>query len=98
MDTWECKVLTTFLKGDRLTKIPDTRKKRAVILRWLAQQFEKDKTVSRTGGERHHQAIPSRLRHPTARANRSAPDAKRKGYLLVPLGGGVNITRVYHFN
>ena len=43
MDTWECKVLTTFLKGDRLTKIPDTRKKRAVILRWLAQQFEKDK-------------------------------------------------------
>ncbi len=43
MDTWECKVLTTFLKGDRLTKIPDTRKKRAVILRWLARQFEKDK-------------------------------------------------------
>jgi DNA-binding transcriptional ArsR family regulator len=37
---WERKVLGTFLAGERLTKIPDTRKKRDVILRWLAKQFE----------------------------------------------------------
>lgn len=39
-DAWERKVLNTFLKDDRLTKIPDTRKKRLVILKWLAAQFE----------------------------------------------------------
>jgi hypothetical protein len=43
LDSWERKVLTTYLQGKTLTKIPDTRKKRAVILRWLAGQFEEDK-------------------------------------------------------
>lgn len=39
-DAWERKVLGTFLDGERLTKIPDVRKKRDVILRWLAERFE----------------------------------------------------------
>jgi hypothetical protein len=39
-DAWEGKVLGTFLDGERLTKIPDVRKKRDVILRWLAERFE----------------------------------------------------------
>ena len=39
-DTWERKVLQTFLEDNRLVKIPDTRKKRAVILKWLVKQFE----------------------------------------------------------
>lgn len=39
-DAWDRKVLGTFLDGDRLTKIPDIRKKREVILRWLAERFE----------------------------------------------------------
>lgn len=39
-DTWERKVLRTFLDGERLTKIPDSPKKRLVILRWLVAQFE----------------------------------------------------------
>ncbi|HEX5726935.1 MAG TPA: metalloregulator ArsR/SmtB family transcription factor [Longimicrobiaceae bacterium] len=39
-DAWERKVLGTFLAGERLTKIPDTRKKRDVVLRWLATRFE----------------------------------------------------------
>lgn len=42
-DAWERKVLGTFLDGERLTKIPDTRKKRDVILRWLATRFETDR-------------------------------------------------------
>jgi hypothetical protein len=39
-DAWEHKVLGTFVDGERLTKIPDTRKKRDVVLRWLAERFE----------------------------------------------------------
>ena len=39
-DAWERKVLRSFLDGERLTKIPDTRKKRDVVLRWLVAQFE----------------------------------------------------------
>lgn len=39
-DAWDRKVLGTFLDGERLTKIPDIRKKREVILRWLADRFE----------------------------------------------------------
>jgi len=37
---WERKVLKNFLEGERLKKIPASRKKRLVILRWLATQFE----------------------------------------------------------
>lgn len=39
-DAWKRKVLRTFLEGERLTKIPDTRKKRQVILEWLAERFD----------------------------------------------------------
>ena len=39
-DAWERKVLGTYLQEGRLTRIPQTRKKRDVILRWLATQFE----------------------------------------------------------
>jgi predicted transcriptional regulator len=38
-DAWENKVLRSYLVDERLTKIPDTRKKREVILKWLATQF-----------------------------------------------------------
>lgn len=38
-DAWERKVLQTFLDGEQLTKIPDQRKKRLVILNWLANRF-----------------------------------------------------------
>lgn len=36
----EAKVLSHYLDGERLTKIPDTRRKRWVILKWLAAKFE----------------------------------------------------------
>jgi hypothetical protein len=38
---WERKVLNNFLNGERLTQIPTTRKKRDVILHWLAEHFER---------------------------------------------------------
>jgi hypothetical protein len=39
-DAWERRVLRTYLEEGRLNKIPDTRKKRDVVLRWLVTQFE----------------------------------------------------------
>ena len=58
-DAWESKVLRTYLEGERLSKIPDTRKKRDVILRWLAQRFD----VERRYGEREVNQIIQR-HHP----------------------------------
>ena len=40
VDAFERKVLRTYLVDDRLSKIPDVRKKRDVILRWLVERFE----------------------------------------------------------
>lgn len=39
-DAWERKVLRDFLNGEELKEIPESRKKRVVILKWLANQFE----------------------------------------------------------
>lgn len=39
-DAWERKVLQTYLIDNQLTKIPETRKKRDVVLKWLVNQFE----------------------------------------------------------
>jgi hypothetical protein len=38
-DHWERKVLSDFFEGERLKEIPAQRKKRDVILRWLAERF-----------------------------------------------------------
>lgn len=40
---WERKVLRDFIVKDRLKEIPASRKKREVILRWLAERFEWDR-------------------------------------------------------
>jgi hypothetical protein len=39
-DAWERKVLRDFFDGMRLKEIPSSLKKRIVILKWLARQFE----------------------------------------------------------
>jgi DNA-binding transcriptional ArsR family regulator len=39
-EAWERKVLRDFFEGERLKEIPASRKKREVILRWLANRFE----------------------------------------------------------
>jgi hypothetical protein len=43
-DAWERKVLRDFFEGERLKEIPASRKKRSVILRWLARRFEPGRT------------------------------------------------------
>jgi predicted transcriptional regulator len=48
IETWENKVLKTYIEGDyhnsgdsvRLKEIPASRKKRSVVLKWLANKFE----------------------------------------------------------
>ena len=42
-EAWERKVLKDFFEGPRLKEIPSSRKKREVVLRWLASQFEPDR-------------------------------------------------------
>jgi len=37
---WERKILRDFFSGDELKEIPASRKKRLVVLRWLAGRFE----------------------------------------------------------
>lgn len=39
-DAWERKVLHAFFEGTRLKEIPASAKKRSVIYKWLAKQFE----------------------------------------------------------
>ena len=45
-DAWERKVLRDFFEGDRLKGIPAYQKKRLVILKWLASQFEWGRTYT----------------------------------------------------
>lgn len=42
LETWENKVLKSYLDGTRIIRIPASRKKRFVILRWLVRKFELD--------------------------------------------------------
>ena len=39
-EAWQRKVLRDFFEGERLKEIPASRKKREVVLRWLANRFE----------------------------------------------------------
>jgi hypothetical protein len=39
-EAWERKVLEDFFEAERLKEIPASRKKREVVLRWLADRFE----------------------------------------------------------
>lgn len=39
-ESWERKVLRTYFDGDTLTRIPATRKKRDVVLKWLVNRFD----------------------------------------------------------
>jgi hypothetical protein len=42
-DIWVAKVLSSFIKDDRIKEIPASRKKRWIILQWLVQKFEFDR-------------------------------------------------------
>jgi predicted transcriptional regulator len=39
-EAWERKVLKDFFEGERLKEMPASRKKRSVVLKWLANRFE----------------------------------------------------------
>lgn len=39
-ENWERKVLRSYFEGDTLTRIPASRKKRDVVLKWLVNRFE----------------------------------------------------------
>src|SRR6266446_6862298 len=58
-DGWERKVLDNFVRGERLTEIPVSRKKRWVILKWLVQDFAPGATYSEADViiilKRHHE-------------------------------------------
>src|SRR5919199_2504460 len=41
-EAWERKVLRDFFEGERLKEIPASRKKREIVLRWLASQLPVD--------------------------------------------------------
>ncbi len=41
-ELWEREVLQNFLEAERLVKIPDARKKRWAVLKWLARRFAPD--------------------------------------------------------
>src|SRR5262245_11980687 len=43
---WDRKVLRDYFEGERLKEIPSSRKKRLVILKWLARQFAPDRSYS----------------------------------------------------
>ncbi len=43
---WERKVLRDFFSGEELKEIPASRKKRLVVLRWLAERFENGRRYS----------------------------------------------------
>ncbi len=45
-EVWEREMLCNFIENDRLTKIPDARKKRWVVLKWLARRFAVDSRYS----------------------------------------------------
>jgi DNA-binding transcriptional ArsR family regulator len=63
---WERKVLQDFFAGERLTAIPASRKKRLVVLRWLAGRF----TPGRRYGEREVNEILGRHHPDTATLRR----------------------------
>jgi hypothetical protein len=55
---WEREILRNFIEDERLTKIPDARKKRWVVLKWLTRRFALDSRYSETEVnavlKRHH--------------------------------------------
>lgn len=54
LEAWEEKVLKNYLDGISLIKIPASRKKRLVILRWLVRKFEKEVTYTERQVNAHY--------------------------------------------
>ena len=59
-EVWSAKVLRNYTNGDRLTKIPASRKKRLVILQWLVNQFDLGRTYTEKEVNEISQTLSSR--------------------------------------
>ena len=80
-EAWERKVLKDFFEGERLKEIPASRKKRLVVLKWLAGRFEpgrpySEREVNEVIKRHHPDAATLRreliaARHPLMRRERS---------------------------
>lgn len=70
-EEWERKVLRNFFEGERLRELPATRKAANVVLRWLADRFERDVRYP----EREINAIIKRYHPDTATLRRGMIDA-----------------------
>jgi hypothetical protein len=80
-DAWERKVLGTFLRDGRLVEIPASRKKRVVILRRLAEEFE----VGRSYPEREVNTVLARF-HPDVATLRRELIAEEHGLMTREAG------------
>jgi DNA-binding HxlR family transcriptional regulator len=78
---WDRKVLHDYIANGRLTQIPMQQKKKLVILRWLATQFQPDVMYS----EREVNAILTRHEEDYATLRRDLVDF---GFLRRERGGG----------
>lgn len=65
-DTWERKVIADYVQNGRLKVIPAYRKKRDILLRWLAEKFE----YGRTYTEKEVNALLSQYHEDTATLRR----------------------------
>jgi len=72
LDAYDRKVLRDYLEGDRLKTIPRQWKKRAVILRYLLEQFEPERRYT----EREVNEIISRTHDDYATLRRELVDSK----------------------
>jgi len=73
LDAYDRKVLRDFMDGDRLKSIPRQWKKREVILRYLAEQFEWDRRYT----EKEVNEILSRTHEDYASLRRYLVDSRR---------------------
>ena len=73
LDAYDRKVLRDFMEGDRLKVIPRQWKKREVILRYLAEQFEMDQRYT----EKEVNEILSRTHEDYASLRRYLVDSRR---------------------
>ena len=73
-DAAETKILNNYFDSGQLKSLPASRKKRRVILKWLANQFEEDKTYP----EKETNAILKQFHPDTATLRR-----ERIGYRMM---------------
>ena len=81
-EAWERKVLKDFFEGERLKEIPASRKKRLVVLKWLANRFQADAPYA----EREVNEILKRYHPDTATLRRELIAAEHR---LMRRDGGV---------